>query len=399
MGGTMSRGFARRALGAFTGAVVLAASPAAGQSFGEIDSAVRRGIEQGLYPGAVVVIGRRDTVLLARGYGRLTWQAASPVPQVDSTVWDLASISKVIGTTSAVMRLVDAGKVKLDAPVARYLPRFKGRGKARVTVRMLLDHTSGLKPYVYFYRLTRSRARAIALLSAQPLSRTPGDSAEYSDLNALLLGLLVERVGGAPLDRVVQREVFTPLGLRQTRYRPPRSWLGRVAPSGVWRGQPVAGTVNDRNAELFGGAAGHAGVFGTGRDLAHYAQVWLRQGRTASGPWVQPETVRQFLTRTPRSGTRMLGWDTPDTTLAGTAEPSVFGSLLSPDAYGHTGWTGTEIWIDPVHDLFLVFLTNRSFDPKVSGSIEQLRLVRAELSDAAARLVPRVCGQVLVARC
>jgi CubicO group peptidase (beta-lactamase class C family) len=154
--------------------------------------------------------------------------------------------------------------------------------------------------------------------------------------------------------------------------------------------------VNDQNAAAFGGVAGHAGVFSTGTDLARFAQVWLQGGVGPRGSWVRPATMRQFLTKGPRSGTRLLGWDSPE--LSG-EEPSIFGTLISPSAYGHTGFTGTELWIDPSHDVFLVFLTNRAFDPKTRDSLKALKAVRTELSDAAIRLVPQVCGQELVSRC
>ena len=158
----------------------------------------------------------------------------------------------------------------------------------------------------------------------------------------------------------------------------------------------MPGDVNDQNAAAFGGVAGHAGVFSSGMDLARFAQVWLRDGMTSKGPWVSPGTIRQFLTKGPRSGTRLLGWDSPE--LNG-EEPSIFGTLISQSAYGHTGFTGTELWIDPTHDLFLVFLTNRAFDPKARDSLKGLKAVRTELSDAAIRLVPHACAQELVSRC
>jgi len=379
-------------------AMSLAAAPAHGQSsFAEIDAAVRDGILKGIYPGAVVVIGRRDSLLYARGYGHFTWSPSSPVPDPDSTIWDIASITKIVSTTSSAMRMVDRGKLDLDAPVRRYLPRFSGGPKNQVTVRMLLDHTSGLKSYVPFYVKARgSRARAIDLLYAQPLVRAPGDSAEYSDLNALFLGLVLEKASGLPLDQLAKREVFGPLGLTQTMYKPPAALRRRIAPSGIWRGRPVPGDVNDQNAVAMGGVAGHAGVFSTGMDLARYAEVWLRYGLGPEGPWVSPETVRRFLVKGPRSGSRLLGWDTPEVR---PDEPSVFGTLISDATYGHTGFTGTELWIDPARDLYLVFLTNRAFDPRVRESLKELKVVRAALSDATVRLVPHGCTQELVARC
>jgi CubicO group peptidase (beta-lactamase class C family) len=366
------------------------------QSFAEIDQAVEQGIGSGVYPGAVVVIGRSDSILYARGYGHFTWSPKSPVPSPDSTFWDIASISKVMGTASAVMRLVDAGHVNLDAPVRRYLPRFAGGSKDQVTVRMLLDHTSGLRSYAPLFKQARSRAQAIDLLYGEWPIRRPGELPLYSDLNAIFLGLLVETVSGMSLDRFVAREVFEPLDLQQTTYHPSAVLRRRTMPSAVWRGQPVQGQVNDPNAAILGGAAGHAGIFSTGLDLARYAQVWLRSGSGPDGQWVSAATVRRFLTRGPNSGPRLLGWDTPEQNLD---EPSLFGTLISDAAYGHTGFTGTELWIDPARDLFLVFLTNRTFDPRVRDSMHRLRSVRVELSDAAIRLVPHGCQQELVAQC
>jgi CubicO group peptidase (beta-lactamase class C family) len=362
----------------------------------EVDATVREGIARGIYPAAVVVIGRRDSILYARGYGHFTWNPTSAVPTPDSTLWDVASISKVLGTTSAVMRLVDAGRVDLDAPVTRYLPRFSGGLKNRVTVRMLLDHTSGLRSYAPLFKRARTRSGAIDQLFAENLVREPGAEPVYSDLNALLLGLLVETVTGIPLDRFVDREVFQPLELEQTTYHVPASYRRRVVPSALWRGQPVQGQVNDPNAAVFGGVAGNAGIFTTGMDLAHYAQTWLRRGVGPTGQWVSSATLQRFLFRGENSGARLLGWDTPELNLP---EPSVFGRLISDAAYGHTGFTGTELWIDPSRDLFLVFLTNRTFDPRVDNSMHRLRDVRADLSDAAIRLVPHACQQELVARC
>jgi CubicO group peptidase (beta-lactamase class C family) len=375
--------------------LVMITSPAEAQSVSEIDAIVRQGIRKGIYPGAVVVIGRRDSVIYSRGYGHFTWNPASSVPSPDSTLWDIASITKVMGTTSAAMRLVDAGRLNLDAPVGQYLPQFTG-GKNRVTVRMLLDHTSGLRAYVPFFKQAKTREAATSLLYSEQLVREPGEKPVYSDLNAILMGLLLETASGMPLDRLVTREVFEPLNLSGTAYRLGPQARRRAAPTAVWRGLPVQGQVNDPNAAVFGGVAGHAGIFSTGMDLAHYAQVWLRNGVGPRGQWVSPATIRRFLTPGAKSGPRLLGWDTPE--LDG-KQPSLYGTLISPSAYGHTGFTGTELWIDPSHDLFLVFLTNGTFDPRAGNSHYALRTVRTSLSDAAIRLVPPVCQQDLVAEC
>jgi CubicO group peptidase (beta-lactamase class C family) len=389
-------GFPRRTVSLLLAFVLAGAVPAWPQSFSEVDALVVQGIDRGLYPGAVVVIGRRDSLLYARGYGHFTWQPSSPVPNPDSTSWDIASITKVLGTASAVMRLVDAGRLDLDAPVHRYLPRFTGGLKDQVTVRMLLDHTSGLRSYAPLFKLARTRESAIELLYTERPNRRPGDLAVYSDLNAIFLGLVVESVSHLPLDRFVTREVFEPLGLDHTTYRPGPAIRRQSMPTALWRGHPIQGQVNDPNAAILGGAAGHAGIFTTGMDLARYAQVWLRGGAGPHGQWVSPSTIKRFLTRGANSGPRLLGWDTPE---LNNDEPSLYGTLISDAAYGHTGFTGTEIWIDPTRDLFLVFLTNRTFDPRARNAHHGLRSIRTELSDAAIRLVPHTCQQGLVAQC
>jgi CubicO group peptidase (beta-lactamase class C family) len=244
---------------------------------------------------------------------------------------------------------------------------------------MLLDHTSGLPSYVEFFRLAPTRESAISLLYAVPLRRSPGDTVVYSDLNFMLLGLLVERVSGEPLERFVASEVFVPLGLTQTGYRPSLAAATRIVPSGRRDGRPVAGAVNDRNAARLGGVAGHAGVFSTGADLARYAQFWLASGAINGQRLFSLGTVGTFLEPASASAARLLGWERPE------REPddaSAYGSRLSARAFGHTGWTGTMLWIDPARDLFLVFLTNRSYGPRIGHSIRALRQLRGVVSDA-----------------
>ncbi|HET8624528.1 MAG TPA: serine hydrolase domain-containing protein, partial [Gemmatimonadales bacterium] len=210
---------------------LLTGQPAENQQFAAVDAAVQEGIDAGLYPGAVVVAGRRDSLIYARGYGRLTWSSAADAPDPDSTIWDIASLTKVVATASAAMRLADAGRLALDSAVVRYLPRFQGAGKRQVTVRMLLDHTSGLPPYKPLYRRARTRRAAIGLLYREPLQHTPGDPAVYSDLNAMLLGLVVEKVAGRSLADVASSEVFRPLEMRRTMYKPAARLNRWIAPS------------------------------------------------------------------------------------------------------------------------------------------------------------------------
>lgn len=330
----------------------------------------------------MLVVGTREGITHSRGFGHLQWKSG-PTPSPDSTLWDIASLTKVVGTTGAIMRLVESGKIELDAPLVRYLPRFTGPSKDRVTVRMLLNHTSGLRSYLPFFQLARTRDSAITLLYGEPLRRKPGASPEYSDLNFLLLGLMAERVSGEPLERSVTRAVLDPAGLTHTVYRPADSLRKRTAPTGRWRGHPVCCEVNDQNAVRMGGAAGHAGLFSTGADLARFARMWLNHGAIDGRRVFTPAIIDTFLSPGQGKGDRLLGWERPD---PANRDDSAYGHMLSQSSYGHTGWTGTLMWIDPEKNLFLILLTNRSYDPRVGRSIRALRNVRNALADEVVRV-------------
>jgi CubicO group peptidase (beta-lactamase class C family) len=352
------------------------------------DSIVLSGIRQGAYPGAVLVIGRRDRILYEKGYGHLTWSAQSPADRPDSTLFDLASLTKAVATTTATMILVDRGKLSLDAPVATYLPAFNGAGTASITVRMLLTHTSGLRgdlPVPELRALPDGAALLRAVLAETPRT-TPGTRVVYSDLNFVLLGEILRRVSGEPLDQLVTREVIQPLGLTETRYRPAPRLASRAAPTGLWHGHPVAGVVNDPTAAKAGGVSGNAGLFSTGEDLARFAQFLLRGGSGTDGrPLIAAATVKLFTTRSPQADVgpdhRALGWQAVPTD----ENVSSAGTLFGPHSFGHTGWTGTSLWIDPDRGLFVILLTNRAFAPRARKPFTVLKVVRGRLADAAAR--------------
>lgn len=347
------------------------------------DPLVQAGIREGVYPGAALIIGRRDTILYARGYGRFTWAPSSAAVNLDSTIWDLASITKVVATTPALMLLVQRGRVALDTPVVRYVPEFNSPGTGMITVRQLLTHTSGLRGTLPLKDAADSATALNMVLTTVPVA-APGARMVYSDLNAILLGEIVRRVTGQPLDVFVAREVYAPLGIdQQMMFRPAKRLEKRIAPTGLWRGYPIAGVVNDPNAHRLGGVAGHAGVFATAPALARFAQFMLREGT----PVLKPETVRQFtaiaVPARRNTSARTLGWEALPTG----EETSSAGALLGPRSYGHTGWTGTSLWIDPDRDLFVLLLTNRAFNPRVRNSFTLLKRVRGNVADAAARLV------------
>ncbi len=350
------------------------------------DPLVVEGIRRGAYPGAALVVGRRDTVLFAKGYGHLAWSLAGPPVDPDSTLYDLASLTKVIATTTALMLLVERGKVEIDAPVSRYVPEFNGAGTAAITLRHLLTHTSGLRPTLPLYRDARDSAGAMRLVHAATPVVPPGTRVVYSDLNAILLGEIVQRAAGESLDAFARREILEPLGLTQTLFRPPPRLRARVAPTGVWRGRPVAGVVNDQNAAQLGGVAGHAGLFSTAADVARFAQFMLRGGTLPGGRrLVKAETMRLFTTKAADFGrgseARAFGWQATPTG----EQVSSAGVLLGARSYGHTGWTGTSVWIDPDRDLFVVLLANRAYAPRARRSFTLLKEVRGRVADAAAQ--------------
>lgn len=352
------------------------------------DPIVQGGVQGGVYPGAALVVGSHDKILFAKGYGHLTWNAASPSVSVDSTFWDLASLTKVVATTPALMLLIERGRVVLDTPVVRYVPEFNSPGTGGITVRHLLTHTSGLRATLPLKDAPDSASALAMVLTTVPVS-APGSRMVYSDLNAILLGEIVRRVSGAPLDAFVKREVYTPLGLdQQLLFRPPKRLERRTAPTGLWHGHPIAGIVNDPNAAKLGGVSGHAGLFATAGGLARYAQFMLNKGAApGDGQIIKQETVRQFtqIAVPARRGVsaRTLGWEALPTG----EEESSAGTLFGSHSYGHTGWTGTSLWIDPDRDLFVLLLTNRAYDPRVRRSFTKLKLIRGRVADAAARAV------------
>ncbi len=351
------------------------------------DSLVQAAIRDGAFPGAALAVGTADSILYLHGYGRLTWSARSPAVSADSTLYDLASLTKVIATTTAAMLLVDRGAVAIDAPVGRYVPEFNGPGTAPITVRQLLTHTSGLRADLTTdsIRGAPDAAALLQLVYRETPHVPPGTRVVYSDVNAVLLGEIVRRASGASLDGFTAREITGPLALTETRFRPPRDLLGRTAPTGLWRGHAVAGVVNDPTGAKLGGVAGNAGLFSSARDVATFAQFMLRDGRTPDGrALVRPETVRAFTTRAVYFGGategRALGWQTLPTG----ERVSSAGSRFGPRSFGHTGWTGTSLWIDPDRGVFVALLTNRAFSPRTRQSFALLKRLRGALADAAA---------------
>jgi len=346
----------------------------------KIDHVVQRGISAGGYPGAAVVVGRRGAAVWEKGFGRLSWEKTSPWVSTDRTIYDLASLTKVVGTTSALMVLYDEGKIHLDDPVSRYIPEFSGGEKDRVTLRMLLEHRSGLPAGRDLWRIAHTPEEARAAVISTPLVCEPGRCYEYSDLGADMLGFVVEAASGERLDQFVTERVFTPLGMSDTFFRPADSLKARIAPTETNspRGYSLQGEVHDENAFALGGIAGHAGLFSSAADLAVFAQMMLNGGQYNGTRVFADYTVALFTTRA--AGTRALGWDT----CGGSGS---CGKYLGADAFGHTGFTGTSLWLDPDRDMFVILLTNRVHDARAKRPAKVIADVRADLADAAALAV------------
>ena len=341
-----------------------------------IERVVERGIKAGGYPGASVIVGRKGAAVFEKGFGKLSWSESSTLVDAQRTIYDVASLSKVVGTTTAIMILFDEKKIGLDDAVVSYIPTFGGGDKDKVTVRELLTHTSGLPAGRDIWRIAQTPLEARALVLSTPLEGRPGAQYIYSDLGADVLGLLVEVVSGEPLDKFLNRRVFEPLGMNETMYRPADSLRYRIAPTEVTppRGYPLRGEVHDENAYALGGVAGHAGLFSTAADLSVFAQMMLNGGEYNGVQIITKPTVELFTSRS--FGHRALGWDTAEGDYGS-------GRFLGPTAYGHTGFTGTSMWIDPEREMFVILLTNRVHAARALRPAKVISDVRADLSDAA----------------
>lgn len=323
-------------------------------------------IRRGGFPGAALAVGRREQVVIERGVGKLDWYAGSEPVDPDLTVYDLASLTKVVATTTAVMLLVEDGKLGLDTPVREYLPAFSGGDKDFVTIRHLLTHTSGLPAGASI----RAPSPALSLARAVEtrLVRSPSSDVVYSDIGFIVLAAAAEQAAGEPLYRLLDRRVFGPLGMKSTTFLP-GEWCGRCAPTEQRRdGTMHRGVVHDPLAQQLGGIAGHAGLFSTVHDLARFAAMLARGGELDGVRVLNEETLRLFTTRQPGAGTRALGWDTPDPRGNGAA-----GSGISARAFGHTGFTGTSLWVDPDRGTWTVLLSNRTFLPRGPNRMQALR--------------------------
>jgi CubicO group peptidase (beta-lactamase class C family) len=331
------------------------------------EEAVWNDMQRGAFPGAALAIGRGSKVVLEEGLGNVGRGADAVPVDPDRTVYDLASLTKVVGTTTAVMLLVEDGKMRLDDRVSSYLPEFSGMGREFVTVRHLLTHTSGL-PDGVDVPAGMTPEQALRYVLSTPLRSTPGMRVSYSDLSMVVLYAAAERAAGEPLYRLLDRRVFGPLRMRSTTYWPGEG-CGRCAPTSRDMGDAFRGHVHDPIARRLGGISGNAGLFSSVHDLARYAAMLANGGELDGARILKPSTIREFTQRQPGTGTRALGWDTPGYG----GGNSMFGGRVSNNSFGHTGYTGTSIWIDPDLGTWVVLLTNRTYDTEGNNRMQALR--------------------------
>jgi len=342
-------------------------------SWAEAVQILRASVDAGHVPGAAAQVRQAGEIVLEEVYGCASWvPERRPIPP--DPVFDLASVTKVVATTTAVMLLYQRGGLDLDAPVAQYLPEFGPEDKAEITPRHLLTHTSGFPAWIPFYEQHGSLEAIFAAVCATPLEAKPNERCTYSDLEFITLGVLVERLAGQPLDVFCRDHIFAPLGLRDTTFNPPAAWQDRFMATEdcPWRGRVVRGEVHDENAYACGGVAGHAGLFGTARDLGVFLQALLEayQGHPQTEPRfvLTPATVATLLTRQPGPAETKyaLGW--------GWCPHYGEGKhAASPEAFGHTGFTGTQVFVDPARHLTVVLLTNRVHPSRQNQKIAELR--------------------------
>jgi CubicO group peptidase (beta-lactamase class C family) len=347
---------------------------------------LRTAVEAHAFPAAAVEVGRREAVLWNAAFGTHTYDPLAP-RTTPATIFDLASLTKVIATATLAMRAVDAGHLSLSDPVGRWLHGWRGQDRESITIRHLLTHSAGLPAYLPFFRDATGRREFEHAICALPLEYEPDTQSIYSDLGFMLLGFILEdcrpHAGGFPgapgaFDPASSlSEQFRPIAAALTAqplaFNPPRAWRGHCAPTEVdpWRGRLLAGEVHDENCWALGGAAGHAGLFGTAAAVGAFARAILHT--IAGQPFLaSPATMRTFMTRFGVPGSsRALAWDTMLPT-------SSCGTRMSPTAIGHTGFTGTSLWIDWERDLYVVLLTNRVHPTRENNAI---RTVRAQLHD------------------
>jgi len=354
--------------------------------FEAVDSIINASIADTAFPDAVLLVQKDGRIIHEKAFGYYTYDPSSGKVSVN-TMYDMASLTKVIATTTATMICYDRGLFKLDDKVAKYLPKFGVNGKENVTIRNLLVHDSGMMPDIRSYKAydsVENKEQAVMNeIFNDSLVYPTGTKMVYSDLNFILMGKIIEKLTGTTLDKFCEKNIFRPLGMESTMFNPPKSLVKRIAPTEIdnyWRHRLIRGTVHDETSQLLGGVAGHAGLFSTAGDLAKLLQMLLQKGIYHGRRYIKASTVEMFVKKQSDLSSRALGWDVKS------PHYSSAGKLFSDVSYGHTGFTGTSVWTDPTRNLILIFLTNRVYPTR--DNLKILR-VRPKVSNAVIEAIEK----------
>jgi CubicO group peptidase (beta-lactamase class C family) len=363
--------------------------------YSELDALISNSISKGYFPGAQILIGNENEILYEKSYGNFTYDEFSPVV-TDESIFDIASLTKVIATTTAIMLLYDQNKIDVNDNVSKYIPEFANNGKEYINILNLLLHNSGMKAFIPFYKYYNSKEEVLAAIYNISPDYQPNSKFVYSDLNAILLGIIVERVSGMTLDKYCYDNIFYPLKMQSTVFLPDEEMKSNILPTEndtYWRNRLLQGEVHDESAAMLDGVSGNAGLFSNANDIYRLMRVLLNGGKYYNAYsrglreeiLVSPEIAALFTTRFIEvfySNSRALGWDTkPDIETSKYRMPC--GELISDNCFGHTGYTGTSAWCDKDRKLIIVFLTNRVYPSRDNNGIRE---VRPEVYNAAIKI-------------
>ncbi len=349
-------------------------------NFNQVDTVINNAIKEHAFPGAQILIWQHGNTLYDRPFGNFTYDSESP-KVTNKTIYDLASVTKVIATTTAAMICYDRKLFSLDDPVVKYIPEFGVNGKENITIKNLLLHNTGLPAWKKFYETCKNKEEVLKEIYSSGLEYPTGEKTVYSDLGIITLGKIIEKVTGKSLDEFCKDEIFIPLKMNSTFFNPPDSLKQYCAPTEVdnyWRNKILQGEVHDETSAMLNGVAGHAGLFSTATDIAKLMAVLINKGMLDGKTFIKQSTIELFTKRYSDQSSRALGWDTKSET------GSSSGDYFSSNSYGHTGFTGTSVWVDPQRNLFVIFLTNRVYPTRDNSKISK---VRPELHNAVIKSI------------
>ncbi|MBK7630972.1 MAG: serine hydrolase [Ignavibacteriales bacterium] len=337
--------------------------------FKGVDSVINKAIDDKAFPGAVVLVYKDGKIIYEKPFGNFTYEKTSPMVTTN-TIYDLASLSKVVATATAAMLCCDRNLFSLDDKVVKYIPEFGVNGKENITIRNLLIHNSGLTAWKKFYERNLTPNEVLKEIYSSELEYKTGEKTVYSDLGITTLGKIIEKVTEKTLDVFCKDEIFIPLSMNSTFYNPIDSVKKFCAPTEIdnyWRMKTLQGEVHDETSAMLNGVAGHAGLFSTANDIAKLMDVLMNKGKLGNKQFIQQSTVEYFTKKYSNESSRAIGWDTKSET------GSSSGDYFSSNSFGHTGFTGTSIWADPERNLFVVFLTNRVYPTRENGKLGKVR--------------------------